>query len=140
MVDFPACALGKLAVGGDLSVTRVERSVTLDPNEAIPGPEYGEPVVHTDTHEVRLVFPGARLPAAQNGAIQLSPLVWVPPPLGAGIFKALGSFDPMRIWEAAQEVRSGAADQRLDEHTRLSLGMGCIPAEPHFRFTWRSSL
>jgi hypothetical protein len=79
MVEFPACALGKLAVGGDLSVTRVERSVTLDPNEAIPGPEYGEPVVHTDTHEVRLVFPGARLPAAQNGAIQLSPLVWVPP-------------------------------------------------------------
>jgi hypothetical protein len=76
MVEFPACALGKLAVGGDLSVTRVERSVTLDPNEAIPGPEYGEPVVHTDTHEVRLVFPGARLPAAQNGAIQLSPLVW----------------------------------------------------------------
>ena len=58
----------------------------------------------------------------------------------AGILKALGSFDPMRIWEAAQEVRSGAADQRLDEPTRLSLGMGCIPAEPHFRFTWRSSL
>jgi hypothetical protein len=38
MVEFPACALGKLAVGGDLSVTRVERSVTLDPNEALPRP------------------------------------------------------------------------------------------------------
>jgi hypothetical protein len=29
-----------------------------------------------------------------------SPLVSIPP-FGAGIFKALGSFDPMRIWEAA---------------------------------------
>ncbi|MGB7555745.1 MAG: hypothetical protein WBM04_15335, partial [Candidatus Korobacteraceae bacterium] len=42
--------------------------------------------------------------------------------LRAGIFKASGSFDPMRFWEAAQEARSGAAGHRLDEPTRLSLG------------------
>jgi hypothetical protein len=35
----------------------------------------------------------------------------------------LGSFDPMTDWEATQEPRSGAADHRLDEPTRLSLGM-----------------
>jgi hypothetical protein len=51
-----------------------------------------------------------------------SPLVSIPP-FRAGIFKALGSFDPMRIWEAAQEARSSAADHRLDEPTWLSLGM-----------------
>ena len=45
------------------------------------------------------------------------------PPFRAGIFKALGSFDPMMGWEAAQEARSGAADHRLDEPTKLSLGM-----------------
>jgi len=63
---------GNLAVVGDLSVTHVERNLTLDPNEAYRGPEYGEPVVHTDTREVTLVFPAAGLPAPQNGAIQLS--------------------------------------------------------------------
>ncbi len=62
---------GKLAVVGDLSVTRGERSVTLNANEAYRGPEYGGPVAHTDTHEVTLVFPGASSPAAHSGAIQL---------------------------------------------------------------------
>ena len=61
---------GKLAVVGDLSVTNVERSVTLDPNEGYYGAQYGEPVVHTDTREVTLVFPG--VPATQSGALQLS--------------------------------------------------------------------
>jgi len=62
---------GKLAVVGDLSLTRVERSVTMDANEGYYGAEYGAPVVQTDTEEVTLVFP-ASLPAAQNGAMQLS--------------------------------------------------------------------
>lgn len=61
---------GKLAVVGDLSLTRVERSVTLDPNEGYYGAEYGAPLVLTDAHEVTLVFPGS-LPATQNGAMQL---------------------------------------------------------------------
>jgi polyisoprenoid-binding protein YceI len=63
---------GKLAVVGNLSVTRVERSVTMEPNEAYAGPVYGEPVRHTDSREVTLVFPVRSLPAAQNGTIQLS--------------------------------------------------------------------
>jgi hypothetical protein len=63
---------GKLAVVGDLSLTRVERSVTLDANEGYYGAEYGAPVVHTDTREVTLVFPGASLPGSQTGAIELS--------------------------------------------------------------------
>ena len=63
---------GKLAVVGDLSVTRVERSVTMDANEGYYGAEYGAPVVKTDTEEITLVFPAASLPAAQNGAMQLS--------------------------------------------------------------------
>lgn len=63
---------GKLVVVGDLSVSSVERSVTLDSNEAYRGPVYGEPAVHTDTREVTLVFPSPSLTAAQNGPIQLS--------------------------------------------------------------------
>jgi hypothetical protein len=66
---------GKVAVVGDLSVTRVERSVvTESPNLGSSdyyGGEYGEPVVHTDTREVTLLFPANR-PAAQNGVMKLS--------------------------------------------------------------------
>jgi len=63
---------GKLAVVGDLSLTRVERSVTMNPSEGYYGAEYGAPVVQTNTQEVTLVFPAASLPAAHNGAMQLS--------------------------------------------------------------------
>lgn len=63
---------GKTAVVGDLSVTRIERSVTMDANEGYYGAVYGEPVVHTDTREVTLVLPAATIPAAQNGGMQLS--------------------------------------------------------------------
>jgi hypothetical protein len=38
-----------VAVIGDLTVTRVERSVTMDAREGYYGPFYGEPIVHTDT-------------------------------------------------------------------------------------------
>jgi len=65
---------GKLAVVGDLSLTRVERSVMAyaGGGEGYYGAEYGAPVVQTDTEEITLVFPAASLPAAQNGAMQLS--------------------------------------------------------------------
>jgi hypothetical protein len=63
---------GKLAVVGNLSVTSAEPSATWDPNEAYRGPEYGKPVVRTETHEVTLVFPSPSFPAAQNGVTRLS--------------------------------------------------------------------
>lgn len=65
---------GKLAVVGDLSLTRVERSLAayVGGGEGYYGAEYGAPVVQTDSEEITLVFPAASLPAAQNGAMQLS--------------------------------------------------------------------
>jgi len=48
---------GKLEVIGDLTLTSVERSVTLTPNEAYDGPVYGDPVIHTETREIRFLFP-----------------------------------------------------------------------------------
>jgi hypothetical protein len=61
---------GKLAVIGDLTLIRAERSVTMNPTEGYSGADYGAPIVHTATHEVTLVFPGANLPTAQNGAME----------------------------------------------------------------------
>jgi polyisoprenoid-binding protein YceI len=48
---------GRLEVIGDLTTTRVERSMTLTANEAYAGPVYGDPVIHTETREVRFLFP-----------------------------------------------------------------------------------
>lgn len=64
---------GKLMVVGNLSLTRVERSVTpyVGGGEGYYGAEYGEPVAHTDTREVTLAFPSATLPAAENGIVHL---------------------------------------------------------------------
>jgi polyisoprenoid-binding protein YceI len=63
---------GKIAVVGDLSLTRVERSVTMDASEGYYGAQYGEPVAHTDTQEVTLAFPATDLTAAHSGTLRLS--------------------------------------------------------------------
>lgn len=63
---------GKLAVIGDLSVTRVERGVTADPTEAYSGPQYGPPVPYTNTRQVTLVFSDPRQLASQNGMMDFS--------------------------------------------------------------------
>ena len=63
---------GKLTVTGDLSVTRVERSVTMEPNEAYAGPQYGEPVAHTTTHQITLIFSDPRQVPSQTGAMHFS--------------------------------------------------------------------
>jgi hypothetical protein len=63
---------GKLIVIGDLSITRIERSVTAEPNEAYAGPEYGDPVAHTDTREIALAFDDPDEFFAHHGMMALS--------------------------------------------------------------------
>lgn len=69
------CAMfadGMLVATGDLTVTRVERSVTMDANEAYAGPQYGDPVAHTDTRQITLVLSGPRRGASNDGTLRLS--------------------------------------------------------------------
>ncbi len=61
---------GQIAVIGDLKVTTVEQSVTLDPNEGYYGATYGEPVVRTYSREISFLLPAER-PVVQNGRMQL---------------------------------------------------------------------
>jgi hypothetical protein len=49
---------GELEVIGDLTVTRVERSVTANPNEGYAGPVYGDPHTSTVTREITFLFAG----------------------------------------------------------------------------------
>jgi len=48
---------GELEVVGDLTLTRVERSATIDPSEAYAGPAYSDPVIHSETREATFVIP-----------------------------------------------------------------------------------
>jgi hypothetical protein len=63
---------GRLTVTGDLSVTRVERSVTMEPNEGYAGPEYGNLVARTTTREITLIFSDPRQAPSHNGAMHFS--------------------------------------------------------------------
>lgn len=56
---------GKLQVTGELKLTRVDRNVQVDPNEAYTGPVYGPPMIHTASRQVTFVFDLAN--AAANG-------------------------------------------------------------------------
>ncbi len=50
---------GQLAVIGDLTLTRVERSVIATPTEDYAEPVYGDPVIHNETREITFLFPSA---------------------------------------------------------------------------------
>ena len=63
---------GELVITGELSVTRIERNVAAEPNEAYAGPQYGDPVTITDTRQITLVFPDPSPLTARNGVMQLS--------------------------------------------------------------------
>ena len=52
-------ASGELEVTGDLALTRVERSATIEPSEAYAGPVFSEPVLHTETRDATFVIPSA---------------------------------------------------------------------------------
>jgi hypothetical protein len=46
----------KFDVIGDLTLTRVERTVTAEPTEGYAGPEYGDPVIHAGSREIKFQF------------------------------------------------------------------------------------
>jgi len=47
---------GRLQATGDLTITRVDRNVEIEPTEAYSGPTYGPPIVHRVSHEATFVF------------------------------------------------------------------------------------
>jgi len=47
---------GRLQTTGDLTLTRVDRNIELDPTEAYSGPTYGPPIIHRVSREATFVF------------------------------------------------------------------------------------
>jgi len=59
---------GKLQATGELSVTRVDRNIQVEPSEAYSGPVYGPPMIHRTAQEATFVFDLAN-EAGKDGAI-----------------------------------------------------------------------
>jgi polyisoprenoid-binding protein YceI len=111
---------GKFEVIGDLTLTRVERTVTAAPTEAYAGPVYGDPVIHADTREIKFQFstlsaallPGPLTPATlQNkGAQEI---------VGAA---RVGHEDFPELLGAIQETNWPSVVQNKDCHTPSTVG------------------
>jgi hypothetical protein len=71
--DVRLTASGKLIASGELTLTFIDRPVTLDANEGYSGPVYSEPIVTSITRPVTFVFsaPAATLNSA-NGPQNVS--------------------------------------------------------------------
>jgi polyisoprenoid-binding protein YceI len=63
---------GRLEVIGDLTLTRVERTVTATPTDASAGLAYGDPVIHNVTREITFLVPSV---SAERLAESLTPAV-----------------------------------------------------------------
>jgi polyisoprenoid-binding protein YceI len=63
---------GRLKATGTLGVTRVDRNITLDANEAYSGPVYGPPTLHQDAKPATFVFdaPAAASTGAHKGSLE----------------------------------------------------------------------
>jgi polyisoprenoid-binding protein YceI len=61
---------GRLQATGDLTLTRVDRNVELDPTEAYSGPTYGPPIIHRVSREATFVFDLRPADGAKDGAIE----------------------------------------------------------------------
>jgi polyisoprenoid-binding protein YceI len=90
---------GRLEVVGDLTLSRVENTVTETPTEAAyAGPVYRDPVIHNETHEIKFLFPGVsaeRLSGPLTEAMQRN----------NGVLEIVGSGD---VPAASGEDYSGA--------------------------------
>src|SRR5712664_4934613 len=100
-------------------MTRVDRSFIIAiprNNNARLTPLAASSAASSNSDRDRLRCPGQRETA--TAAFSFVSRI---PPFRAGIFKAWGSFDPMKLGKSARGIP--ALYHRLDEPTKLSLGM-----------------
>jgi polyisoprenoid-binding protein YceI len=75
---------GELEVIGDLTLTRLERTVTAPPTETYAGPVYGDPDIHNETREITFLFPSV-------GAVRLSESLTLAVQQTKGVLEVVGA-------------------------------------------------
>jgi len=113
---------GKLEVIGDLTLTRVERSIDATWSRAYSGPVYGDPVIHTATHPITFAFPdlsASLLPGPltaarlqQKGALEVSGSARLSPATFPELLTAIKETNwPPVVWnEDCQYPSAGRTD------------------------------
>lgn len=111
---------GDFEVIGDLTLTRVERTVTAVPTEAYAGPVYGNPVIHADTREIKFQF-------STLGAALLPGPLTPATPQNRGAQEIVGSArigheDFPELLRAIKETNWPSVVQNKDCHTPSTVG------------------
>jgi polyisoprenoid-binding protein YceI len=120
---------GKLQVVGELVLTRVDRNVQIEPNEAYSGPTYGPPIIHRIVREAAFVLDAPA--ATQADAVTTSGSTNVTRESFPQLVKAVLSayWPPVVQDEKCQNHAGGSEDYRGLQCTGTFLqGSGLPPA------------
>lgn len=120
---------GKLQVAGELVLTRVDRNVQIEPNEAYSGPTYGPPMIHRVVREASFVFDAPA--AAQKDAVTTSGSTSVTRESFPQLVKAVLNtwWPPVVQDEKCQNTAGGSEDYRGLQCTGTFMqGSGLPPA------------
>jgi polyisoprenoid-binding protein YceI len=112
--------MGALEVIGNLTLTRVARTVIATPTEAYAGPVYGDRVIHNETREITFVFPSA---SAAHLSVPLIPAMMQK----RGVLEIVGSARVDRdefpeLLSAIKETNWPAVVQSKDYHMLSTVG------------------
>ena len=125
---------GRLQATGDLTLTRVDRNVNIEPNEAYSGPTYGPPIVHRVSKEATFVFdfPAAGVKQQKDGAIPASASTSLYRENFPQLVKAVvGTYWPAVVQDKeCQNSASGTEDYRGFQCTGTFMEASGLPPEP----------
>jgi len=125
---------GRLQATGDLTLTRVDRNVELDPTEAYSGPVYGPPMIHRVSREATFVFDLS--PADGNGQKGGAILATTSTNIGRENFPQLVKAVVATHWpsvvqdEQCQNPAGGTEDYRGFRCTGTFMEASGLPQEP----------
>lgn len=126
---------GKLQATGELKLTRVDRNVQADPNEAYAGPVYGPPIVHSVTRQVTFVFdaPSADTKGTTANAARMTGTTAMTRENFPQLLKAVvNTYWPPLVQDAKCEPGSGnSEDYRGGQCTGTVLQPPALPQGPY---------
>jgi polyisoprenoid-binding protein YceI len=122
---------GKVQATGNLVVTRVDRNVDIEPNEAYRGPVYGPPMVHKVVREATFVF-DLSTPSGQKGELQALGSTSVSRENFPELVKVVVSTDwpPVVMDEKCQNPSGGTEDYRGFRCTGTFMEASGLPPAP----------
>ena len=123
---------GKLQTTGELVLTRVDRNLEINPNEAYSGPVYGPPMTHKVSREATFVFDLSPVAGHKDGALLASASTGATREGFPQLLRAvLATYWPPDVQdEKCQVVGGGSEDYRGAECTGSFMMAPGLPLAP----------